>query len=111
MKKIGIIGAGNMGSGIAQKAAQEGFSVVIVDIKEEFVQRSINNIRSTLNEAVERRILKPEQAGEIMGRLKRSHFETAARLKVNRSPSPNDGFSISTSARPCSSTAGTWRNT
>ena len=70
MKKIGIIGAGNMGSGIAQKAAQEGFSVVIVDIKEEFVQRSINNIRSTLNEAVERRILKPEQAGEIMGRLK-----------------------------------------
>ncbi len=37
MKKIGIIGAGNMGSGIVQKTAQEGLSVVMMDIKPEFV--------------------------------------------------------------------------
>ena len=39
--KIGIIGAGNMGSGIAQKTAQEGLSVVMVDTREEFVRRGI----------------------------------------------------------------------
>ena len=48
MKKIGIIGAGNMGGGIAQKTAQEGLSVVLVDMKPEFVERGINNIRRTL---------------------------------------------------------------
>lgn len=69
MKKIGIIGAGNMGSGIVQKTAQEGLSVVMMDIKEEFVQRGMDNIKSTLNEAVERKILKPAQVEEIMGRI------------------------------------------
>jgi enoyl-CoA hydratase/3-hydroxyacyl-CoA dehydrogenase len=69
MKKIGIVGAGNMGGGIAQKTAQEGLPVVMVDIKDEFVQRGINNIRSTLNEAVDRKILKPAQVEEIMGRI------------------------------------------
>jgi 3-hydroxyacyl-CoA dehydrogenase len=40
INKIGVIGAGNMGSGIAQKMAQEGLNVVMVDIKEEFVQKA-----------------------------------------------------------------------
>ncbi|MGD9026204.1 MAG: 3-hydroxyacyl-CoA dehydrogenase NAD-binding domain-containing protein, partial [Desulfobacterales bacterium] len=38
---IAVIGAGNMGSGIAQKIAQEGINVIMVDIKEEFVERGI----------------------------------------------------------------------
>jgi enoyl-CoA hydratase/carnithine racemase len=50
MKKIGVIGAGNMGGGIAQKTAQEGLSVVLVDVKPEFVERGINNIRGTLQQ-------------------------------------------------------------
>jgi 3-hydroxyacyl-CoA dehydrogenase len=69
MKKIGIIGAGNMGGGIAQKTAQEGLSVVLVDMKPEFVERGINNIRSTLQQAVERRIIPPEQVDEILSRI------------------------------------------
>ncbi len=69
MKKIGIIGAGNMGGGIAQKTAQEGLSVVLVDMKPEFVERGINNIRKTLQEGVERRIFKPEQVDEILSRI------------------------------------------
>ena len=69
MKKIGVIGAGNMGSGIVQKTAQEGLSVIMVDMKPEFVERGLNNIRNTLNEAVERKILKPEQVDGIMGRI------------------------------------------
>ncbi|MCF8145698.1 MAG: 3-hydroxyacyl-CoA dehydrogenase/enoyl-CoA hydratase family protein [Deltaproteobacteria bacterium] len=70
MKKIGIIGAGNMGSGIAQKTAQEGLSVVLVDVKPEFVEKGIATIRTTLNEAVERKIMKPEQAEATMARIR-----------------------------------------
>ena len=70
MKKIAIIGAGNMGSGIAQKTAQEGLSVVLVDVKPEFVEKGIATIQKTLNEAVERKILKPEQAKATMARIR-----------------------------------------
>ncbi len=69
MQKIGIIGAGNMGCGIVQKTAQEGLSVVMVDVKEEFVERGMNMIRSTLQEAVDRKILQAKQVEEIMGRV------------------------------------------
>ena len=39
--KVGVIGAGNMGSGIAQKLAQEGIPVVLVDIEDAFVQKGL----------------------------------------------------------------------
>ena len=48
INKIAVIGAGNMGSGIAQKLAQEGLNVILVDMTEEFVERGINTIRQTL---------------------------------------------------------------
>ena len=69
MKKIGIVGAGNMGGGIAQKTAQEGLSVVLVDIKPEFVERGLNIIKSSLQEAVDRKILTPEKVAQILGRI------------------------------------------
>ncbi|MBE9571251.1 MAG: 3-hydroxyacyl-CoA dehydrogenase family protein, partial [Proteobacteria bacterium] len=69
MKKIGIIGAGNMGSGIVQKTAQEGLSVVMMDIKPEFVDKGLSNIQTTLKEAVERKLFKPEQVDDILSRI------------------------------------------
>jgi enoyl-CoA hydratase/3-hydroxyacyl-CoA dehydrogenase len=45
INKIGVIGAGNMGSGIAQKIAQEGLNVVVVDIKDEYVERGLGIIK------------------------------------------------------------------
>ncbi|MFC1531841.1 3-hydroxyacyl-CoA dehydrogenase NAD-binding domain-containing protein [Thermodesulfobacteriota bacterium] len=69
MKKIGIIGAGNMGGGIAQKTAQEGLSVVMLDIKPGFVERGLDIIKSTLQEAVDRKILTPKNVDEILGRI------------------------------------------
>ncbi len=69
MNKIGIIGAGNMGSGIAQKIAQEGLNVVLMDTQEDFVQRGLENIKNTLDEAIQRRILTQEQAGEVISRI------------------------------------------
>ena len=70
INKIGVIGAGNMGSGIAQKMAQEGLNVVMVDIKEEFVERGLGTIKKLLQEGVERKIFKPEQVDEILSRIK-----------------------------------------
>jgi enoyl-CoA hydratase/3-hydroxyacyl-CoA dehydrogenase len=69
IQKVGIIGAGNMGSGIAQKVAQEGISVVMVDVEDKFVQNGLNNIKKTLSEAVERKILTEEQTKEIINRI------------------------------------------
>jgi enoyl-CoA hydratase/3-hydroxyacyl-CoA dehydrogenase len=69
INKIGVIGAGNMGSGIAQKMAQEGLNVVMVDIKEEFVERGLETIKGLLQEGVERKIFKPEQVDVTLARI------------------------------------------
>jgi enoyl-CoA hydratase/3-hydroxyacyl-CoA dehydrogenase len=69
INKIGVIGAGNMGSGIAQKIAQEGINVVVVDIKDEYVKRGLGIIKQLLGEGVERNIFSPEQVEEILGRI------------------------------------------
>ncbi|MEE8379329.1 MAG: 3-hydroxyacyl-CoA dehydrogenase family protein, partial [Gammaproteobacteria bacterium] len=69
INKIAVIGAGNMGSGIAQKLAQEGLNVVLLDISEEFVERGIITIRQTLKEAVERKILSAEHVHDILSHI------------------------------------------
>jgi enoyl-CoA hydratase/3-hydroxyacyl-CoA dehydrogenase len=58
-----------MGSGIAQKLAQEGFTVVMNDMSTEFVEKGMERIRTLLGEAVERRIFTAEKVEEIMGRI------------------------------------------
>lgn len=68
-KKVGVVGAGNMGSGIAQKLAQEGFDVVLNDLKSEFLQRGRARIRNLLGEAIERKIFSAEQVEEILARI------------------------------------------
>jgi len=69
IKTIGVVGAGNMGSGIAQKIAQEGIPVVMVDLKDEFVQRGLGTIQRLLQEGVERKLFKPEQVDQILARV------------------------------------------
>ena len=69
IRKVGVIGAGNMGSGIAQKFAQEGIHVVMVDMKDEYVARGLDTIRSMLEEAVQRKIVTNQQSEEILSRV------------------------------------------
>ena len=69
LTKIGVIGAGNMGSGIAQKIAQEGLAVVMVDTQETFVQKGLANITSLLQAGVERKILTPAQMAATVSRI------------------------------------------
>ena len=69
INKIGVIGAGNMGSGIAQKIAQEGLNVVVVDIKDEYVERGLGIIKQLLGEGMERKIFTAGQVEEIFSRI------------------------------------------
>jgi len=69
IKKIGVVGAGQMGGGITQVAAASGFSVIMSDIKDEFVQRGKNAISKSLDRFVKKGKLTEEQKGKIMGRI------------------------------------------
>lgn len=70
IKKVGIIGAGNMGCGIAQKVAQEGIMVVMVDTEDRFVEKGMDTIRKTLTAAVERKIFTREQTERFIENIK-----------------------------------------
>ena len=70
LTKIGIVGAGNMGCGIAQKIAQEKCGVVLADVNDEVLAGSLDNIRRTLQQGVKRKIMTESDAEEIIGRVK-----------------------------------------
>jgi len=69
LRTLAVIGAGNMGSGIAQKAAAEGFPVVLVDLDDAKVARGLSIVEKTLAEAVERKIHRAEDAAAIRARI------------------------------------------
>ena len=69
IRTLAVIGAGNMGSGIAQKAASEGLPVVLVDLDDAKVARGLSIIETTLAQGVERKIFKPEAAKAIRERI------------------------------------------
>ncbi len=54
VKRIGVVGAGQMGAGIAQVAAQAGYEVVLVDLKDDFVARGVATIEKSLGKFVEK---------------------------------------------------------
>ncbi len=70
IKKVGVIGAGAMGSGIAQLFAQNGFEVTVRDIKQEFVDRGISFIDGTLARSVSKGKMSEDDKAAIMGRIK-----------------------------------------
>ena len=69
IQRLAIVGAGNMGSGIAQKSAQEEFDVQMVDREQQWVDRGQGIIKDFLSEAVERRIFNQSQVDEIKSRI------------------------------------------
>ncbi len=69
IKKLLVIGAGQMGSGIAQIASAAGIEVVINDIKLEFVERGLKGIEKNLSKLVEKGKLAEAEKQEIMGRI------------------------------------------
>src|SRR5215475_2290775 len=72
LRVLGVVGAGNMGSGIAQKMATEGFDVCLVDVDDEKVGRGLATIERTLTEAVDRGIMKADRTRAIRDRIRGS---------------------------------------
>jgi 3-hydroxybutyryl-CoA dehydrogenase len=70
IKKLGVVGAGAMGNGIAQIAAQIGCEVVMRDIKDEFVERGMKSIDRFLSRSVEKGKLEAGEKDAILGRIK-----------------------------------------
>jgi 3-hydroxybutyryl-CoA dehydrogenase len=69
IKKIGVLGAGAMGNGIAQVCAQAGFEVVMRDIADEFVQRGFKTIEGFLSKSVEKGKLSEDDKKKVLGRI------------------------------------------
>jgi len=70
IKTIGVVGAGQMGNGIAQVASQSGFQVVMSDIADSFVQKGLSAISKNLDRMLEKGKITSQKKDEIMGRVK-----------------------------------------
>ncbi|HBA89682.1 MAG TPA: 3-hydroxybutyryl-CoA dehydrogenase [Geobacter sp.] len=69
IKTVGVAGAGSMGSGIIQVAAQAGFQVRVFDLSEAMLQRAQKTITTSLDRFVKKGTLTEEQKGEVLGRI------------------------------------------
>ncbi len=69
IRQIGVVGAGSMGNGIAQVAAQAGYQVIMRDIEDRFVQNGLKAIEKFLAKSVEKGKMAEGQKKEILGRI------------------------------------------
>lgn len=69
IKTIGIIGAGVMGSGISQVMTLSGFEVIMMDIKDEFIQRGLENIKNGLSNMLEKGKITSEEKEKTLARI------------------------------------------
>ncbi len=70
VSRLGIVGAGQMGGGVAEVAGQAGFEVLVYDITEEMCRRGVENIGRDLDRMVKRGRLKPEERERVLSRIK-----------------------------------------
>lgn len=70
IKTLGVVGAGQMGSGIAQVAAMSGMQVIMNDVSEEFARRGLENIARNLGRSVEKGKLEAEEKEAALARIK-----------------------------------------
>ena len=77
VKMLAVVGAGQMGAGIAQAGAQSGLHVVLIDVSPELVQKGLAGIRAQLDKAVGKGKLKAEDAQATLARLKAGVLDDA----------------------------------
>lgn len=70
VKTIGVVGAGQMGRGIAQVCAAAGWRVLLVDVTEEALKDAIKKIGQAVTKAVEKGALRPDQAGAVLALIR-----------------------------------------
>ena len=69
IKKVGVLGCGLMGSGIAQVAATAGFETVVREVSDDLIQKGFLGIEKSLAKFAEKGTITAEQQKEIRGRL------------------------------------------
>ena len=69
VKTVGIVGAGQMGSGIAQVFAQHGFNVIMQDISDKFIQKGMNSIEKSLDKLVLKEKILASDRDKIVSRV------------------------------------------
>ena len=72
VKTFGVIGAGQMGNGIAQVAAMSGLEVIMNDIKDEFVERGLATVNKILSRNVDKGKMTADEMDAVLGRIKTS---------------------------------------
>ena len=70
MRKIGVLGCGLMGSGIAQVTATAGFDVTVLEVEQKFIDKGFAGIEKSLAKFAEKGTITAQQKDEIRGRLK-----------------------------------------
>jgi 3-hydroxybutyryl-CoA dehydrogenase len=70
IKTIGVIGAGLMGNGIAQVLAQTGYTVVMRDIEDRFVESGLKTIKGNLSRLVQKEKMSQQESDAVLGRIK-----------------------------------------
>jgi 3-hydroxybutyryl-CoA dehydrogenase len=72
IRTFGVIGAGQMGNGIAQVAAMSGLDVIMNDINDEFVQRGLGTITKILSRGVDKGKMSEDDKNAVLGRIQPS---------------------------------------
>lgn len=70
IKEIGVVGAGQMGNGIAQVCAQFGYQVVMVDVAAAALQKGIATISGSCDRLIKKNLMSEDQKNQLLGRIK-----------------------------------------
>jgi len=70
IKKVGVVGCGIMGAGIAQLCAQSGYSVVVSEVNEELLNKGLVSIQGTITKSVNKGKISEQDVDAILGRIK-----------------------------------------
>jgi 3-hydroxybutyryl-CoA dehydrogenase len=85
--KIQVVGAGQMGSGIAQVAAQAGLAVHLADVQQDMVEQGLETIKKNLSRSVEKERISQEEMDEAMGRIESgTEYASDADLAIEAVP-------------------------
>jgi 3-hydroxybutyryl-CoA dehydrogenase len=91
IEKIQVVGAGQMGSGIAQIAAQAGLAVHLADVEQEMVERGVETIKKNLSGSVDKERISQEGMDEAMGRIESgTEYAPEADLAIEAVPETLD---------------------
>lgn len=72
MKNITVIGSGTMGNGIAHTFAQFGYSVLLIDVRKEFLDKGMDTISKNLDRQVKKELITEEQKNKTLSNIKTS---------------------------------------